>query len=65
MSPHPDHPGPVSTGIDIAIVVVVLGCGGVLGWSAYQGIARGVRAAHRWRRRRRAWLRGPKDGGGS
>ena len=47
MSPHPDHPGPISTGIDIAIVAFALGCGGILGWSAYQVLARSVRAAAR------------------
>ena len=52
MSPHPDHPGPISTAIDIAIVALVLGCGGVLGWSAYQGLARSVRAVARLLRRR-------------
>ena len=52
MTPHPDHPGPISTGIDIAIVAIVLGCGGVLGWSAYQVLARSAKAAARLVRRR-------------
>jgi hypothetical protein len=62
MTPPSDRPGMVSTAIDIGLVAVILACAGVLLFSAFQVVSGGVRAVTRWRRRRRAWLRGNGDG---
>ena len=59
MTPHPERPGPISTVIDIALVVVILGCGGILLWSAIRVAVFAIRAVARWRRPRR-W---PRNGG--
>ena len=44
MTPHPDRPGPISTGIDIVIVAIVLIGFGVILWCAVQAAVLGVRA---------------------
>lgn len=51
MTPPHDHPGAISTGIDIAIVAVILGCLGVLLLSAWRLLAGAVRAVARRKRR--------------
>ena len=59
MTPHPDRPGPVSTGIDLVIVVIVLGGLGVILWCAVQAAVLGVRVIAGMVRPRR-W---PRKGG--
>lgn len=59
MTPPPHRAGIGSILIDLILVAVILTCMGFLLYCAFSVLAGGVRAATGWRRKRRAWLRGP------